>query len=176
MSEKRKGKNAPEQAEQPAPPPADGPMVLREPAAGALDYYRNTIASRVVPPSHRRARLGAVVPSLGQDGVIRLAHYYQARRGFASDSALADACGVHRSRVARWKLGDEPEAANARLLRDLATVVSRLADYYDRDVIPDWLYGSNPDLGGESPIDTLRRGGLVQVLAAAEAQTSGSYF
>jgi hypothetical protein len=173
MSEKRKGKKVAEpELDLPVP---DGPMVLREPSAAQAEYYRSSLQTRVVPPSHARSRPGAVVPSLGRDGVVRLAHYYEARRGFPSDSALADACGVHKSRVARWKLGEEPEAANARLLRDLATVVSRLADYYDADVIPDWLYGASPDLGGQRPLDVLRRGGLVQVLAAAEAQTSGSF-
>jgi hypothetical protein len=168
MSDKRKGKKV-------AEPELDLPMVVREPSAAQTEYYRSSLRSRVVPPHRPRTRSAGVAPSLGRDEVIRLAHYYEARRGFPSDSALADACGVHRSRVARWKLGEEPEPANARLLRDLATVVSRLADYYDADVIPDWLYGNSPDLGGLRPMDVLRRGGLVQVLAAAEAQTSGSF-
>jgi len=134
-------------------------------------------------PAHRSpAVLGAVArprparrAAVDREEAIRLAHYYQARQAFSSDSALADACGVHRSQVARWKRGDVPDAHNARLLRDLATVVARLADWYDPDVIADWLYGQNPDLGGRQPLEVLREGGLVEVLAAAETQTRGSH-
>ncbi|MDB4951557.1 MAG: hypothetical protein JWM27_4206 [Gemmatimonadetes bacterium] len=155
--------------------PAPGPMEVREPALAAAEYLRAAFRAGGAPVAHVRPAKRPVPPAMGQDAVIRLAHYYQARRGFASDSALADACGVHRSQVARWKRGEEPDVHNARLLRDLATVVARLADWYDAEVIPDWLYGSSPDLGGRRPIEVLRRGGLVEVLAAAETQTSGSY-
>ncbi len=126
----------------------------------------------------RAQRSGSPIFRLAQDqeAIIRVGHYLQARKGFASDSELADVFPVNRSRISRWKRGEAPEPENARILRDLATVVAQLAEYYDPAVIPSWLRGHNPDLGGRRPLDLIHEGGhLPEILSTIEAQTSGAY-
>jgi hypothetical protein len=106
---------------------------------------------------------------------IQRAYYLEARKGFTSDAALADAMGVHRSQVTRWSQGRSAQAENAWLLRDLAAAVSRLADFYQTGTINRWLFGANPDLEGEQPMELLRQGRLPDVLMAIQAQTSGAF-
>lgn len=109
------------------------------------------------------------------DVVIQRAYYLEARKGFATDSALAQAMGVNRSQVSRWAQGRAAHAGNAWLLRDLATAVSRMADCYNPATINRWLFGANPELGGEPPMTLLRQGRLPEVLLSIEAQTSGAF-
>jgi hypothetical protein len=123
------------------------------------------------PRGHERPLVQAVEP--GQ--CIQRAYYLEARKGFPSDAALADAMGVHRSQVTRWAQGRSAHAENAWLLRDLAAAVSRLADFYQTGTINRWLFGANPDLDGEQPIQLLRQGRLPEVLMAVQAQTSGAF-
>src|SRR5687768_12166980 len=131
-------------------------------------------ASSKVLPLHRRppgARKQAAVELQALDPAqcIQRAYYLEARKGFATDSALAEAMGVNRSQVSRWAQGRAAHAENAWLLRDLATTVSRLADYYNPGTIGRWLFSGNPDLGGEKPMVLLRQGRLPEVLMALEA-------
>lgn len=72
--------------------------------------------------------------------------------------------------IERWRRGEtsDPEG-------ELAFVVTRLLEYYAPASVPDWLLGNSPDLGGRRPIDVLRAGGLAEVIAAIDAQTSGSF-
>jgi hypothetical protein len=101
--------------------------------------------------------------------------YLAARRPFASDAALADALGVHRSQVARWKRGGRADPANEERLRNLGTVVESLTGYLEPDAIADWLSGVNPHLGHRRPIDVLLAGHLTDVIAAVEAERRGAY-
>jgi hypothetical protein len=82
---------------------------------------------------------------------------------------------VNRSSLSRWKQGAAPVEANARLPRDLATVVAHLAEYYEPATIPRWLHGNNPDPGYRRPIDAIRAGEIPEVLSVIEAQTSGAF-
>lgn len=107
--------------------------------------------------------------------LVVLSHYQQALHGLRSDAELADAIGVSAAEVEQWKAGQVPSDEKLRRLRDLATIVARLAEYYEAAAIPDWLYGRNPDLGGRQPIELLREGNLADVLSVAEAQISGAY-
>jgi hypothetical protein len=128
------------------------------------------ILNRVAPD-----RTGRLQPAELPTQFIVLSHYLQARRGLPSDQALADAIGVPRAEVVLWTAGQVPGDEKMRRLRDLATIVARLAEYYEPAAIPDWLYGQNPDLGGRQPIELLHEGNLADVLSAAEAQISGAY-
>lgn len=107
--------------------------------------------------------------------LVVLSHYQQALQGLPSDAELADAIGVGPTELEQWKAGQMPSDEKLRRLRDLATVVVRLAEHYDSRAIPDWLYGQNPDLGGRRPVELLREGHLADVLSVAEAQISGAY-
>ena len=135
---------------------------------------------KVVPLHRRRPRVPdaperSLVQSVDPGQCIQRAYYLEARKGFPSDAALADAMGVHRSQVTRWAQGRSAHAENAWLLRDLAAAVSRLADFYQSGTINRWLFGANPDLDGERPMELLRQGRLPEVLMAVQAQTSGAF-
>ena len=101
--------------------------------------------------------------------------YLAARRPFESDAALADALGVHRSQVARWKRGGQADSANEERLRNLGTVVESLTGYLEPTAISDWLSGINPHLGHRRPIDVLLAGNVTEVIAAVEAERRGAY-
>lgn len=145
--------------------------------------YRSAQGAGKVVPLHRRlppppdARRPERLPvqSVEPGECIQRAYYLEARKGFASDAALAAAMGVHRSQVTRWAQGRSAQAENAWLLRDLAAAVSRLADFYQTGTINRWLFGANPDLDGEQPMELLRQGRLPEVLMAVQAQTSGAF-
>ena len=137
-----------------------------------------------VLPLHRRLARGRAAANEGDPNallradaaqVIQRAYYLEARKGFATDTALADAIGVNRSQITRWSQGRAAQAANAWLLRDLAAAVSRMADFYNAATIHRWLFGANPDLQGQQPMALLRQGRLAEVLMAIEAQTSGAF-
>lgn len=109
------------------------------------------------------------------ESIIQMGYYFEARRAFRSDEALAQACSVEHSHAASWHRGESTDPWKLRILRDLAIVVSRLLEYYEPDAVLDWLYGNSPDLGGRQPLELVREGHLTEVLVVIEAQTSGAY-
>lgn len=120
----------------------------------------------VVPSAH----------SFPPEQLAAMADYHRARRGFASDIELAEALGVHRSRLAAWKRGAvAPSHDNARMLSHLAVTVTELEGFLDPDVIPDWLLSEQHTLGGRTPAAALREGRLAEVLYAANATEHGAY-
>lgn len=130
---------------------------------------------RLPPPPTARGGERPLVQTVEPAQCIQRAYYLEARKAFTSDAALADAMGVHRSQVTRWSQGRSAQTGNAWLLRDLAAAVSRLADFYQTGTINRWLFGANPDLDGEQPIELLRQGRLPEVLMAIQAQTGGAF-
>ncbi len=144
---------------------------LRSGGASVLPLHRRM--GRSQSPAGEAARNALLTADPAQ--LIQRAYYLEARKGFATDSALAEAMGVNRSQVTRWAQGRAAQAANAWLLRDLAAAVSRMADFYNPASIARWLLGANPELGGEAPMALLRQGRLPEVLMAIEAQTSGAF-
>jgi transcriptional regulator with XRE-family HTH domain len=99
-----------------------------------------------------------------------------ARRAFPSDAKMAEALGVDRAQLKRWREGrTEPAAETADRIVGLDTVVELLSGYLESSSIPKWLMGINAHLGDRRPIDLLRQGSLSDVIAAIEALKSGSY-
>lgn len=99
-----------------------------------------------------------------------------ARRAFPSDAQVAEALGVDRAQVKRWRDGrTAPGPENADRLIGLDTAVELLSGYLEPSSIPKWLMGINAHLGDRRPIDLLRRGNLAAVIAAIEALKSGAY-
>lgn len=99
-----------------------------------------------------------------------------ARRAFPSDASIAEAIGVNRSQVRRWREGTtapSPEAADR--LVGLDAVVELLSGYLEPTTIRKWLEGFNAHLGNRRPIDVLREGNLSEVIAAVQALKSGSF-
>ena len=99
-----------------------------------------------------------------------------ARRAFSSDAKIAEALGVNRAQVKRWREGEtEPGPENADRVVGLDAAVALLSGYLEPTSIPKWLTGHNAHLGGRRPVDLLREGNLSDVIAAIEAMKSGSY-
>ena len=115
----------------------------------------------------------------GGPGVRRSYHAVRlesARRAFASDAQVAEALGVDRAQVKRWREGrTEPGPENADRIVALDATVELLSGYLEPGSIPKWLNGVNAHLGDRRPIDLLRQGNLSDVIAAIEALKSGSY-
>jgi hypothetical protein len=106
---------------------------------------------------------------------IRRAQYLMARKAFPTDTALAEAVGVHRSQITRWKAGDPASPENAWLLRDLAFAAETLSEHLDTAASHAWLHGRSPELNGETPLDAIRGGRVADVLMALQAQVGGAY-
>ena len=99
-----------------------------------------------------------------------------ARRAFPSDASIAEAIGVNRAQLRRWREGrTEPSPENADRLVGLDAVVELLTGYLEPSAIRDWLEGFNAHLQNRRPIDLLREGSLAEVMAAVQALKSGSY-
>lgn len=99
-----------------------------------------------------------------------------ARRAFSSDAQLAEALGVDRAQVKRWREGaTEPGPGNADRVVGLDAAVELLSGYLAPSSISKWLMGVNAHLGDRRPVDLLRQGNLSEVIAAIEALKSGSY-
>lgn len=89
---------------------------------------------------------------------------------------MAEALGVDRAQVTRWREGRTiPGADVADRLVGLDTVIELLTGYLEPDSIPKWLRGANAHLDNRRPLDLLRQGTLSSVIAAIEAMKSGSY-
>lgn len=88
---------------------------------------------------------------------------------------LARVLGVSPSRVSRWTRTEEPDPVNRRKVEAVEFVLARLLDVFDRDTALKWLQGFNAHLGGRRPVDLLGQGRVAEVLAALEAEETGSY-
>jgi transcriptional regulator with XRE-family HTH domain len=122
---------------------------------------------------HKRPRAAALVRETVARYPARLA---AARRAFPSDAQLAEALGVDRAQVTRWREGrTTPGVDAAARLVGLDTVVELLSGYLEPASIPRWLQGVNAHLDNRRPVDLLREGRLSPVIAAIEAMKSGAF-
>lgn len=93
-----------------------------------------------------------------------------------SRAAVARLLQVDRSRVTRWLAADEePDQANRRAIDAFEFALERLTSRYRLGTALKWLEGLNPRLGDSRPSDLLRNGRVAEVLAAIEADETGSY-
>lgn len=134
---------------------------------------------------------GAELVIHGRDGSIQKTRTYQgarakpgflavrldaARRAFKSDAQIAEALGVNRAQVTRWREGrTEPGPENADRVVGLDATIALLTGYLEPGSIRKWLTGINAHLGDRRPVDVLRQGNLSDVVAAIEALKAGSY-
>ncbi len=99
-----------------------------------------------------------------------------AHRAFPSDAQLAEALGVDRAQVMRWRSGRTvPSAEVADRLVGLDAVVELLASHLEPRSIAKWLHGVNAHLDNRRPLDVLKQGNLSAVIGAVEAMKSGSH-
>lgn len=112
----------------------------------------------------------------GPRGLTYARRLESARRAFPSDAQLAQALGVNRSQVKRWREGEtEPGQENAERVVGLDAAVALLSGYLEPTSIPKWLMGVNAHLGNRRPVDVLRDGNLSEVIGAIEALRGGAY-
>jgi transcriptional regulator with XRE-family HTH domain len=116
---------------------------------------------------------GAARPTQRDFHAVRLE---SARRAFPSDARVAEALGVDRAQVKRWREGrTTPGRENADRIVGLDAAIELLSDWLEPGSIAKWLTGFNAHLGDRRPLDLLREGNLSDVIAAIEALKSGSY-
>src|SRR6185436_20455430 len=70
--------------------------------------------------------------------IVPAAYYLLARRGFRSEQELADALGIDKGELGRWKRGKGLSSESERLLRDVAVAVSELLTVYEPEAVPEW--------------------------------------
>ena len=86
-------------------------------------------------------------------------------KGALTGSDIANALGVSKATVSRWKSGQiKPQPRHELILSDLHFVVGRLAEYYSADEIRSWLYARHPQLDGERAIDLIHERRTIEVL------------
>jgi hypothetical protein len=91
------------------------------------------------------------------------------------NNRVAELLGVSRSQPSRWRRGLEGiGSVNRRRLLDLDYVLGRLLQVYPRRQAEIWLTSYNAHLGGR-PVDVLRLRGVVDVIAAIDAEAEGAF-
>ena len=96
-------------------------------------------------------------------------------RVLGSDAAVADVLGVSRAQPRRWREGQVPDLDNRDRIIGLDAVIALLSGFLAESSIPKWLNGVNAHLGDRRPISVLREGRVSDVIAAIEAQKTGSF-
>ena len=110
------------------------------------------------------------------DGGYYAVRLESALRAFPSDAKVAEALGVDRAQVKRWREGaTTPGPGNAERIVGLDAVVELLTGWLEPPSIRKWLFGHNAHLSDRRPVDVLRDGNLSDVIAAIEALKSGAY-
>lgn len=96
-------------------------------------------------------------------------------RDFGSQRRLAELLEVSPAQVTRWRRGQGIDELNAERVDVLELVMSNLLRLYTNEAAELWLLGLNPHLGDRRPIDLVRHGRAVELLAAISAERAGSY-
>jgi uncharacterized protein (DUF2384 family) len=84
-------------------------------------------------------------------------------------AAVARLLDVDRAQITHWQRGESISSQMARRIVDAHAVLLRACSLFDPSVVPDWLDGSEPHLGGARPIDVLTMFGASRVLSALAA-------
>jgi hypothetical protein len=138
--------------------------------AALIDYEPAQNTARI----SLRARRGAY--EVAASRINLLSAYFRARSSFESDTALARALDVDRTRLSAWKKARaEPRREHLRVLADLATVGDELRRFLHPAVVQDWLTSRQPELDGRTPVQALRDGNLADVLQAVNATEHGAF-
>jgi uncharacterized protein (DUF2384 family) len=96
-------------------------------------------------------------------------HLFELIELLGKPAAVGRLLDVDRAQVTRWQRGDPISAEMARRIVDAHAVLLRACRLFDPSVVPDWLDGSEPHLGGARPIDVLEMFGASPVLVALAA-------
>jgi hypothetical protein len=78
--------------------------------------------------------------------------------------------GTSPKKLTRWLHGaDTVPARKADLIRDLNRIVLELSRILDPAALPLWLETANPKLGGQTPLEALRRHRVTEVLKVVKS-------
>jgi hypothetical protein len=92
------------------------------------------------------------------------------------NNQVAELLGVNRSQPSRWRSGKEGLATESRrAVLDLDYVIARLHEVWVPEVATIWLTSPNAFLGGGTPVETLKQRGVLDVIAAIDAEAAGAY-
>ena len=92
------------------------------------------------------------------------------------NNRVAELLQVSRSQPSRWRTGKEGLAVESRrAVIDLDYIVTRLQEVYVPEVARIWLTSPNAFLGGGTPVEALRQRGVLDVIAAIDAEAAGAY-
>ncbi len=90
-------------------------------------------------------------------------------RGGLKSVDVANITGVSKATVSRWSAGkNRPHPSTQLVLSDLRYVVDRLAEFYGKDEIRQWLNARNELLEGRRAIDLVHDGETEAVLEVIE--------
>jgi uncharacterized protein (DUF2384 family) len=107
--------------------------------------------------------------------VLPLAKLQRIVTDLGGQSAVADALGVHRSRVSRWLEGERPDPVNQARVEGLEFVLAQLGRRMPATTARKWLTGTNAHLGDRRPIDLVARNRVAEVIAAIEQTDLDSF-
>lgn len=96
-------------------------------------------------------------------------------RELGGQSAVAGLLGVHRSRITRWLVGEEPDPRNRAKLDALEFVLARLLQTFSPTTARKWLGGINAHLGNRRPVDFIASNRVAEVIGAIEQADLDSY-
>src|SRR5919109_4455631 len=91
-------------------------------------------------------------------------------KDFQSQRKLAAALGVSPAQISRWKRGRGVDPDNADKLDLLEVAMSLLLRLYEPSTAEKWLFGVNAHLRNRRPIDVIRQGGTLELLAALQQE------
>jgi hypothetical protein len=115
------------------------------------------------------------LPHRERSSIAVRARTLSARTVFSSEAELAAWLGVNRSQLTRYKQGQLPSGQPAWRLVGLDAAIAALEQLFEPEVVPGWLQGINAHLNHQRPLDLLREGRVAEVMAAVEAERSGSF-
>jgi hypothetical protein len=108
------------------------------------------------------------------DKSAALAEYAYLHEVFGNKSAVADAFGLHRSTIGRWKT-NKPDPENEMKIAALRLIFLKLRTLYRTETAEKWLLGMNAFLRDQRPLDLIKQGRFVEVLSAIEQSEAGGY-
>ena len=129
--------------------------------------------------NRRRAPVISVLPvrpeaseAFESTGVVGLRRLVKA----FGDSELAQLLGVDQAQVSGWINGRDAMSFEMRCrVIDLAYVIDRALQLMAPEIVNDWLFGSEPLLGGARPIDALLLKGLAPLIRALDGIYAGAF-
>jgi len=97
-------------------------------------------------------------------------------RGGIRSREIAELLDTTPETVSRWNSGRvEPQPDRLKRLLELEWLLDQLSSNYKPDEARLWLFSPHRMLGGKTPADKIRHGGIEEVLALVAQIVDGAY-